>query len=224
LIAYQLLAVIIFTRVFPEGLLGLDRVKLAAASIYSVSGDYMREYLRPIAILFVVGCSFSLPSFAQASGATNTQGASAETQQPGAHMDSYIEELRADIRADKTKLISEGLQLDSAQSEKFWPIYRQYQTDLSKINDQRLQLIKQYNDAYPVIDQKTAQDSGQRWLELEGKKVDLQKKYFQEVSKAVSPQVAAQFIQLEHRLDLLIDLQVASALPLIPSQSASKQH
>jgi hypothetical protein len=184
----------------------------------------MREYLRPIAIFFALGCFSSLSSFAQASGTTGTQSAGTTSQQSGAHMDSYIEELRADIRADKTKLISEGLQLDSAQAEKFWPIYRQYETDLSKINDQRLQLIKQYNDAYPVVDQKTAQDLGQRWLDQEGKKVDLQKKYFQEISKAVSPQVAAQFIQLEHRLDLLIDLQVASALPLIPSQSASKQH
>ncbi len=184
----------------------------------------MREYLRPIAILFVLGCLSSISSLAQATGTTTTQGGGAASQQPGAHMDSYIEELRADIRADKTKLISEGLQLDSAQAEKFWPIYRQYETDLSKINDQRLQLIKQYNDAYPNIDQKTAQEVGQRWLELEGKKVDLQKKYFQEISKAISPQVAAQFVQLEHRLDLLIDLQVASALPLIPSQSASKQH
>ena len=52
-------------------------------------------------------------------------------------------------------------------------------------------------------------------FELEKRRTKLKKKYFKKFEKAVSAVVAAKFIQIENQINLLVDLQIASELPLI---------
>jgi hypothetical protein len=138
------------------------------------------------------------------------------------NLDSYIQELRADVRADKTKIFSQTIKLTDEQSKNFWPIYNRYDSDLATLNDRRIDLLKQYARAYPNIEGSAARDMGARWLELEARKVDLQKKYFDEIAKKVSPEVAAKFLQVNHRIELLLDIQGASDIPLVPDKSGVK--
>jgi hypothetical protein len=63
-------------------------------------------------------------------------------------------------------------------------------------------------------------------FDLQSRRVDLQKKYFKEFNKQLPATVVARFFQLEHRLDLLVDLKLASQLPPLqkkPVQSSSTQ-
>ena len=50
---------------------------------------------------------------------------------------------------------------------------------------------------------------------LEKRRTKLKKKYFKKFEKALSAITAAKFIQVENQINLLIDLQIASDLPLI---------
>ena len=60
-------------------------------------------------------------------------------------------------------------------------------------------------DAKAIIDQRSTSSS---------RRLDLKKKYAKEFQKAgLSSLTVAKFLQLEHRLDLLVDLQIASELP-----------
>jgi len=43
----------------------------------------------------------------------------------------------------------------------------------------------------------------------------LREKYFKKVSKAVSPKSAARFVQVEDRVDMLLNLQLAANLPMV---------
>jgi hypothetical protein len=45
-------------------------------------------------------------------------------------LDSYIESLRADLRADKVAIITEAMQLNDQDRKVFWPVYRKYEADL----------------------------------------------------------------------------------------------
>jgi hypothetical protein len=45
--------------------------------------------------------------------------------------------------------------------------------------------------------------------------VDLRKKYFDRISKEVTPTIAAKFFQIEIQLEDLIDLGIASSVPLV---------
>ncbi len=129
-------------------------------------------------------------------------------------LDSYIESLRADLRADKVAIITEAMQLNDQESKAFWPVYRKYEADVAKVNDQRAALIKSYSDKFATMTDADAKSMIDQGINFESRRADLKKKYAKEFQKAgVSSLTLAKFLQLEHRLDLLVDMKIASELP-----------
>jgi len=136
-------------------------------------------------------------------------------------VDSYIETVRADTRADKVAIITEAMQFNDQDSKIFWPVYRRYEADLMKVNDQRVALIKAYADKFTTLTNTDAKAMIDQSLEFESGRTEAKKKCARELQKAgLAPLTVARFIQLEHRLDLLIDLQIASELPAILNKPA----
>lgn len=138
--------------------------------------------------------------------------------QDNSTLDSDIQVLRSDLRAQKTQIISDQLKLSDPESKAFWPIYRDYETDLSKLNDEKVSIIKDYAAQYDNITDAQVQSLADRSFKLEAKRNDLRQKYFKKISKAVSPKTAARFIQLENRLDLLVNLQIADSVPMVANK------
>ena len=135
-------------------------------------------------------------------------------QNNGPSVDSYIESIRADTRADKVAIITEAMQFSDQDSKIFWPVYRKYEADLMKVNDQRVALIKSYADKFTTMTDADAKAMIAQSLDFESRRTDAKKKCANELQKAgLSSLTVAKFIQLEHRLDLLIDVKIASELP-----------
>jgi len=140
---------------------------------------------------------------------------SVNTVSYGGGLDAYIELLKSDMRTEKVAVITEALQLTSEESSAFWPIHREYELELSKIVDDRIELIKDYAQHYDNLTNEKAKELAKTVFELEKRRTKLKKKYFKKFEKAVSAVVAAKFIQIENQINLLVDLQIASELPLI---------
>jgi hypothetical protein len=136
---------------------------------------------------------------------------------------AYLEILRSDFNADKVALYNRVMQLSEPEAKKFWPIYRDYERELMKLSDQRLELIRDFfsrEEAGKLTDE-ASKEIADRWLKGVQARVDLWKKYHQKLSKAVSPTRAAQFLQLENQIALFIDIAIASEMPAI-QQAQSK--
>jgi hypothetical protein len=140
---------------------------------------------------------------------------SVNTVSYGGGLDVYIELLKSDMRTEKVAVITEALQLTSEESSAFWPIHREYELELSKIIDDRIELIKDYAQHYDNLTNEKAKELAKTVFELEKRRTKLKKKYFKKVEKALSAVIAAKFIQVEKQINLLIDVQIASELPLI---------
>jgi hypothetical protein len=138
--------------------------------------------------------------------------------QDNSTLDSDIQVLRSDLRAQKTQIISYNLKLSDPESKAFWPVYRDYETELSKLNDEKVSIIKDYAASYDNMTDAQVQSLADRSFKLENKRNDLKQKYFKKISKAVSPKTAARFIQLENRLDLLMNLQIADSVPMVANK------
>ena len=130
-------------------------------------------------------------------------------------LDKYMEMLRSDFRTTKTTLLTEALKLSDTDGQKFWPIQREYETELAKIGDQRLQLIKDYAAQYDSLTPAMAKQLTDRAFKLESSRLSLLKKYTDKASKTVSPMVAARFAQVEALVNALVDLQIRANLPLV---------
>jgi hypothetical protein len=81
---------------------------------------------------------------AQSGDAPGSQ--STTTSQSGIERD--IQMLRQDLRSKKKQTIAANLQLSDADATKFWPVYDQYVAELTKINDEKYAVIKEYADAW----------------------------------------------------------------------------
>lgn len=129
--------------------------------------------------------------------------------------DAFIELLRSDLRADKQAIVTVAMGLSDADSQLFWPIYRAYETERIALGDRTLELIRKYPDAVNVTGPDTIRTLSADWLKLQEDRVKLMKKYYQRAEKEISPRVAARWMQVEHRLWLLLSLQIASEVPLV---------
>ena len=129
--------------------------------------------------------------------------------------EAYMELLRSDVRTAKVEILTDALALSATQGEAFWPIYREYGTELAKLGDRRIAMIKAFAETYGSTTDEQATLFAKDWFALQSGRLKLRKKYFDRVSKAVSPLVAAQFMQVENVAGMLIDIQIAAELPLM---------
>jgi len=132
-----------------------------------------------------------------------------------ANLRAYVDLLRTDLRAQHVALITELMQFTEDEDAKFWPIYRDYERDLAKVNDDRVALIKDYAASYEKMTNETADKLARGALDLEGRRHALQVQYYDRLVKAISAKTAARFLQVEHQILLLLDLQIAASLPVV---------
>ena len=101
-----------------------------------------------------------------------------------------------------------------AQAEKFWPVYEQYTSDLVKINDTKAALIQEYIQTYNTMTGDQAESYLRKRAAVEESIMQLRVKYVPIFRKVLSGRATALFFQIDWRLGLMIDLQLAQ-LPLI---------
>ena len=128
--------------------------------------------------------------------------------------DDFVDLLRKDIRSQKKQIIAENMMLSDAEAEKFWPVYDQYATELSKIYDVKLALLKGYADNYSSMTGEQAENYIRKRAEVEQSIMQLRLKYMPGFRKVLSGRETALFYQLDWRLGLAIDVQLIQ-VPLI---------
>jgi hypothetical protein len=128
---------------------------------------------------------------------------------------AYVELLRSDVRSQKVAIFTEMMAFTEAEDAAFWPIYREYDLELSKINDDRVKVIADYAKNYAAMTDDSADRIALAALDLEARRHALKLKYYDRVKAALSARQAARFLQIENQLLMLIDLQIAAALPVI---------
>ena len=132
---------------------------------------------------------------------------------------AYIELIRADVKAQRVGIITQIMQFDDAQAAKFWPIFREYDFELSKIGDVRAQLIQDYANNFDNMTNEKADELASKALDLETQRAELKKKYYDKMKKELTPIVAARFFQVENQMQHIIDLQISSSLPVVQQAS-----
>jgi len=135
------------------------------------------------------------------------------------NIDDYIEMLRSDLKSQKTALISEHIDFSETESEKFWPVYRKYSVKLDNISDKRVKYIKEFADNYDTMTDKKADEIIKQAFGFYKERRKLEESLYKDTKKILGAVKAAKLIQLEHQVNILIDLQISAGLPLIENTS-----
>jgi hypothetical protein len=132
--------------------------------------------------------------------------------------EDYVNLLRIDLRASKAEVVAESLELTEAELAKFWPLYREYDERMSKLNVRRINVLRDFTENYASIDERKAREITRANFEFQRRRLTLLEKYSDKIARATSPLIAARFVQIESHLQLIVDVQLASDLPLIPRE------
>ena len=165
-------------------------------------------------LLLVVAGAFSVAgsrTFAQAS----SQNPSANSQTA---MDQNVQLLREDLRSKKKQLIAANLTLTDSEATKFWPIYDQYTAELVQINNEKYAIIQDYVKNWGTMNDTQALDLTKRSLAVDAKVTALRTKYVPIFNGVLPGTKTATFFQLDRRIGMMIDLQLASQFPLVQDQ------
>jgi hypothetical protein len=125
-------------------------------------------------------------------------------------------ELEKAVMAERADIIAKNLTLTADQAAKFWPVYQKYQAGFSELFAQQLDLIVKYASSYEKLDDAAATALVVGQLDRDAKVAAYRQKWLPEFQKVLPGKLAAKFMQIDRRLALVTQLQMASQVPLIP--------
>ena len=175
----------------------------------------MKDLKSKLTLAGFVAVLVAFCALAQTDAGKNASSASAADKPDLGNLRTFVELARADIKTQKALIMAENLPMTDDEAVEFWPLHRDYETELSKLNDQKLALIQRYAETYKSMTDKQATELAKGSFDIEEKKTDLKRKYFKKFSKVMPATKAARFFQIENQLNMVLELQVAASLPLI---------
>jgi hypothetical protein len=125
--------------------------------------------------------------------------------------------LRDKIKADKKLVVAANMELTEAEAKGFWPVYEEYQKDLTAINQRIGKLIESYAADYranTLTDEK-AQKLIDELVAIE--KVDgaLQATFAPKLSKVLPPKKVARYLQIENKIRAALKYELAANIPAV---------
>jgi hypothetical protein len=147
-------------------------------------------------VLAVAGIVLAAPAFAQ-----NT-------------LDS-LQMARAQISSDRKVIVANLMDFTSKESEAFWPVYNNYRTDVSKIDDKLVALVQQADTALDSLTEKSCQSLMEQWMSLKAEKANLRKSYVKQFAKTIPPIKLFRYYQLENKMDAVVEYTMAANVPLV---------
>ena len=130
--------------------------------------------------------------------------------------DADIQLMRQDVQAQKNQIITDTMNFTQSEAANFGPVYKEYASAQQAIAAKRWNLIVDYAQNIDKMDDQKAKDLSQRMFAIDDEIQSLRKAYYPRFEKALGAKRAAKFYQVDNRLNLIVNLQLSSEIPLIP--------
>ncbi len=133
----------------------------------------------------------------------------------GVSVEKDLALVRRNLRAEKKKLIALNVPLTETEATKFWPVYDEYALAMSKHYDEFYAVIKDYAANQKTLTDAQAVDMIKRWSQIQVDVAQERQKFIPKIESVIPGKKAALFFQIDRRLYALMDMQVASEVPLL---------
>jgi hypothetical protein len=127
-----------------------------------------------------------------------------------------VQQLQADLKADRQAVVAKNLPLSEGEARAFWPVYKSYRGEVEVLGQRLTKLVFAYAANYESMTDAKADAFFQESLAIEREKLAVREKYVPLVRKVLAAPKAARFFQIENKLDALVNLALASEIPLVP--------
>jgi len=134
-----------------------------------------------------------------------------------------VDLIQAMYGKEKKALVSEYMHFTGADSSKFWGLYDKYENERKALGRERISLLEQLATNFEKMDNKKAETLMGKFVDLNMRYSQFQKKYLPQYSVAVGGLQAAKFFQLENYLETAIRLAIQEEVPAIGSMEHMKR-
>jgi Spy/CpxP family protein refolding chaperone len=134
-------------------------------------------------------------------------------------IDQQVQMIRSLTEAQRQATMAANIVLTEDEATKFWPLYRDYRNDVSKINDKLVALIKDYSENYDAMTDEKAKSYTTGYIDVQKQRIDLKSKYVGKFDKVLTPIKTARVLQIETKLDSMVEAGLAKTIPLVTPQS-----
>jgi hypothetical protein len=120
-------------------------------------------------------------------------------------------------------IVLANMHLKGEQKNRFGDLYDEYQKELVKIRIKRVNIIRDYAKNYKDMNDKNADKILGEWLQAQKDEIAIKDKYIEKFKKILPSSLVLRFYQIENRLNIRREANIASILPLaIPDQATRK--
>lgn len=130
----------------------------------------------------------------------------------------YLEMAREVLKVEKKAAVAEAMELTDAESQPFWTLYNEFQSALYLVQNKRIDIIQNYSDNYESLSDEKADELWISSMKFEQEILKLNKKYYSKFKKILPMGKAARFMQLENKIETLVNAQLALDIPLIETK------
>jgi hypothetical protein len=129
--------------------------------------------------------------------------------------DKAVQLTRSAIQTERQAILAANLQLDEQEKAIFWPLYDEYREALASAIDTRVNLLNEYFASYETLTDKEATALLERHLAWEKEVLKVRTAYAKKMNKSLSGITVAKFFQIENKMDVIVEYELAGEIPLI---------
>ncbi|BAC90021.1 hypothetical protein [Gloeobacter violaceus] len=121
---------------------------------------------------------------------------------------------RSLLRTDRQEVVARAMNLREKEGEVFWPLYREYQAEVTKLNDRFIPILDTVFENKPLGEPK-AQQLIDEVLQIREDELKLKKTYVQKFRTVLPAPIVVRYFQLEDKLDAVDRFDLAGTIPLV---------
>ena len=126
-----------------------------------------------------------------------------------------LQQLRANIQADRQAVVAANLKLTDGEGAAFWPVYREYRGETAKVGDRLQKLIQDYARVYDTATAEQAKLLVDEMMAIQRADLTVKEAFLPKLRKVLPEVKVARFLQIENKIDAMIKYELADAIPLI---------
>jgi ribosome-binding ATPase YchF (GTP1/OBG family) len=118
------------------------------------------------------------------------------------------------IQSDKRAVVLSALQLTDAQVAAFTPIYDEYQREMKAVMSRGSDVINKFAANYGSMTDDAAKGIMKDFFKVRNERNALVEKYAKKLGRELPATKVLQWVQVENKLNTLLDAEAASIIPL----------
>ena len=127
----------------------------------------------------------------------------------------YIGLTRSVLKKEKKVAVMEAMQLTDKEGEVFWPLYEEYNSELYKVQNKRVAVIKEYAKNFKTMTDEEADKLWTDFMKFRDDLLNLQEEYFEKFKEILPVVKVVRYFQFENKIDMRINAKIAVDIPLL---------